>query len=100
MFGGTPVCSDNLHFCPDGVVTRADMAGYLWRAINGSLTPPPVYTNVFNDVSFNDYNAFYIQGIFDLGITAGCQASPPLYCPTSPEHPRADVGVHLEGTAW
>ena len=35
MFGGSPVCSDVLHFCPDGVVTRADMAGYLWRALHG-----------------------------------------------------------------
>jgi Carboxypeptidase regulatory-like domain/S-layer homology domain len=94
MFGGTPVCSDNLHFCPDGVVTRADMAGYLYRAINGSLTPPPVYQNIFNDVSFNDYNAFYIQGIFDLGITAGCQADPPLYCPNNP-NTRAQMSVFI-----
>ena len=36
MFGGPPVCPAGvLYFCPDGVVTRADMAGYLWRAING-----------------------------------------------------------------
>ncbi len=82
MFGGPPVCPPGvLYFCPEGDVTRADMAGYLWRAINGRNTPPPVYQNIFNDVTFNDYNSFYIQGIFDLGITAGCSAVPPLYCP-------------------
>jgi S-layer homology domain len=84
MFGGTPGCSDSLHFCPNGVVTRADMAGYLFRAIHGANTPPPVYQNTFEDVSYNDYNALYIQGIYDDGITAGCNSSPPLYCPNAP----------------
>ena len=76
MFGGPPVCSDNLNFCPNGFVTRADMAGYLFRAVHGANTPPPVYQNNFVDVSFNDYNAFYIQGILDDGVTAGCHANP------------------------
>ncbi|MFY9549541.1 MAG: carboxypeptidase regulatory-like domain-containing protein [Thermoanaerobaculia bacterium] len=92
MFGGTPVCSDNLHFCPSGVVTRADMAGYLWRAINGPLVSPPVYQNIFADVSFNDYNAFYIQGIFNLGITAGCGGG--NYCPNAP-NTRAQMAVFI-----
>src|SRR4030095_11278858 len=43
MFGGPPVCSNVYNFCPNGVVTRADMAGYLFRAIHGVNTPPPVY---------------------------------------------------------
>jgi S-layer homology domain len=81
MFGGPPVCPQGiLYFCPDGVVTRADMAGYLWRAINGRNTPPPVYQNIFTDVTFNDYNSFYIQGIYDMGITVGC-GDGTTYCP-------------------
>ncbi len=84
MFGGPPVCAPGvLYFCPDGNVTRADMAGYLWRAINGRNTPPPVYQNIFNDVTFNDYNSFYIQGIYDLGVTAGCDDGT-KYCPNVP----------------
>ena len=84
MFGGPPVCAPGvLYFCPDGNVTRADMAGYLWRAINGRNTPPPVYQNIFNDVTFNDYNSFYIQGIYDMGITAGC-GDGTNYCPNVP----------------
>ena len=83
MFGGPPVCAPGiLYFCPDGNVTRADMAGYLWRAINGRNTPPPVYQNIFSDVTFNDYNSFYIQGIYDMGIAAGCGGG--LYCPNIP----------------
>jgi hypothetical protein len=84
MFGGPPPCPQGiLYFCPDGVVTRADMAGYLWRAINGRNTPPPVYQNIFSDVTFNDYNSFYIQGIYDLGITVGC-GDGTTYCPDDP----------------
>jgi hypothetical protein len=84
MMGGPPNCPAGvLYFCPDGVVTRADMAGYIWRAVMGANTPPPVYQNIFTDVTFNQYNSFYIQGIFDLGITAGCNVNPPLYCPNS-----------------
>ncbi len=93
MMGGPPNCPAGiLYFCPDGVVTRADMAGYLWRAINGRNTPPPVYQNVFTDVTFNDYNSFYIQGIFDLGITAGCGTN--IYCPNS-ANTRAQMSVFI-----
>ena len=94
MFGGPPVCSNNLNFCPNGIVTRADMAGYLFRAVHGANAPPPVYQNVFADVSFNDYNAFYIQGIFDDKITAGCHADPLLYCPGFPVT-RAQMSVFV-----
>jgi hypothetical protein len=84
MFGGPPVCTNVFSFCPNGFVTRADMAGYLFRALHGVNAPPPVYQNTFADVSFNDYNAFYIQGIFDDGLTAGCNTDPLIYCPNVP----------------
>jgi hypothetical protein len=94
MFGGPPVCAPGiLYFCPDGDVTRADMAGYLWRAINGRNTPPPVYQNVFTDVTFNSYNSFYIQGIYDLGITAGC-GDGTTYCPDD-VNTRAQMSVFI-----
>ena len=82
------------NFCPNGVVTRADMAGYLFRAVHGPNTPPPVYQNIFVDVNFNDYNAFYIQGIYDDGITAGCSTSPLIYCPNVPVT-RAQMSVFV-----
>ena len=93
MMGGAPTCPAGvLYFCPSGVVTRADMAGYLFRAVNGSNTPPPVYLNIFGDVTFNQYNSFYIQGIFDMGITAGCGSG--NYCPDSP-NTRAQMSVFI-----
>ena len=85
MIGGPPNCPAGvLYFCPAGFVTRADMAGYLFRAVHGASTPPPVYQNAFQDVTFNQYNSFYIQGVFDDGIAAGCSSSPALYCPDIP----------------
>src|SRR4029453_12297205 len=68
-------------FCPDAAVTRADMAGYIWRALHGAFASPPAYTGIFLDVFFGDYNCDYIQGVWDDGITAGCNADPLLYCP-------------------
>ena len=85
MLGGPPNCPAGvLYFCPAGIVTRADMAGYIFRGVHGASTPPPVYQNIFQDVTFNQYNSFYIQGVYDDGIAAGCSASPALYCPNIP----------------
>jgi hypothetical protein len=83
------------NFCPSAQVTRADMAGYIYRSVHGPFTPPPVYTGIFGDVFFGDYNADYIQGVFDDGITAGCQASPLLYCPNQ-SIPRGQMAVFIE----
>ena len=93
MFGGPPPCPNGINFfCPNGVVTRADMAGYIFRAVHGANTAPPVYQNIFGDVHFNDYNSFYIQGIFDDGITAGCGDG--NYCPNDP-NTRAQMSVFI-----
>jgi hypothetical protein len=80
MPGGLPTCAAG-GFCPNGIVTRADMAGYIYRAVHGATAAPPVYAFSYHDVAFNDYNAFYIQGITNDGITAGCGSGD--FCPTS-----------------
>jgi hypothetical protein len=84
-------------FCPAGLVTRADMAGYIWRAVHGAFAAPPAYTGIFSDVFFGDYNASYIQGLYDDGITAGCQGpgEPLKFCPTLPI-PREQMAVFVE----
>ena len=71
-------------FCPDEIVTRRSMAGFLERGVHGALTPPPVYTGRFDDVLIGSFNADYIQGLTDDSITAGCSTDPPLYCPDFP----------------
>ena len=71
-------------FCPNEIVTRRSMAGFLERGVHGALTPPPVYTGRFDDVLIGSFNADYIQGLTDDSITAGCSVDPPLYCPDFP----------------
>ena len=81
-------------FCPSLAVTRRSMAGFIERAIHGSLTPPPVYLAGFDDVAIGSFNANYIQGLVDDRITAGCSLSPPLYCPDVPVT-RAQMAVFV-----
>jgi len=71
-------------FCPNGVVTRRSMAAFIERAVHGALTPPPVYLGEFDDVLLGSFNADYIQGLIQDGITAGCSVVPRLYCPDVP----------------
>ena len=94
--GIMPGCSSN-NFCATTLVTRADMAGYIERSVHGPLTPPPAYTGIFSDVLVGDDNADYIQGLYDDGITAGCQGpgEPLKFCPTRPI-PREQMAVFIE----
>jgi len=65
-------------YCPDVPVTRAQMAVFVWKALNGS-EPPPACTGVFNDVPCPSQFADYVEGIYNEGITAGCGGGD--YCP-------------------
>ena len=81
-------------FCPNEIVTRRSMAGFIERASHGALTPPPVYTGEFDDVLLGSFNSDYIQGLVDDGITAGCSVAPRLYCPDVPVT-RAQMAVFV-----
>jgi hypothetical protein len=47
---------------------------------NRQITPTPV-TATFNDVLVGHPQHQFIEALVSAGITAGCQVSPPLYCP-------------------
>jgi hypothetical protein len=51
-----------------------------WRRI---VTPAPAESD-FNDVPTSHPFFQYIEALKASGITGGCQASPPLYCPDNP----------------
>jgi len=68
------------NYCPEDPVTRAQMAVFLERGMNGSNYSPPAATgNVFLDVSDSDFAASFIEQLFQDGITSGCGNS--NYCP-------------------
>ena len=74
--GVTAGCGDGTVFCPDGTVTRDQMAVFLTRAFDLDAGPDPGFSDVADDV-------WYYEGVAALaasGITAGC-GDGTAFCP-------------------
>ncbi len=77
--GITNGCSPTL-YCPDDVVTRAQMAVFIVRAVyNGDNFTLNQQAPYFGDVPEGSFGYNWIQKLFELGITSGCAAG--YYCP-------------------
>ena len=77
--GITLGCSaDGRRFCPDAVVTRAQMASFLARALGLADSPNP-----FSDATGNIHGGA-IGAVAAQGITAGCDSAGTRYCPDDP----------------
>lgn len=92
--GITQGCTTAPRFCPSGLVTRAEMAVFLVRAIHGTTFIPPTPTGIFADVPTTHWAAAYIEQLFNDGITSGCATSPARYCPGSTVG-RAEMAIFL-----
>jgi hypothetical protein len=80
------------NYCPNAVVTRAQMAVFLLKA--RYIGPPPC-TGVFADVSCpGGFGVDYIEELYHEGITGGCGASPLIFCPANP-NTRGQMAVFL-----
>jgi hypothetical protein len=92
--GITSGCSASpLMYCPDKLVTRAEMAVFLLRGIHGSTYNPPSSTGlIFTDVPVDFWASKWIEQLADEGITSGC--APGLYCPNNPIT-RAQMAIFL-----
>ena len=92
--GITSGCSANpLRYCPEDSVTRAQMAIFLERGMNGSsYTPPPATGTLFTDVPLSHPAAAWIEKLFADGITGGCGQG--RYCPENPVT-RAQMAIFL-----
>jgi hypothetical protein len=93
--GITGGCGVNpLQYCPEGIVTRAQMAVFLLRGIHtSSYVPPAIGPGTgFGDVPPSYWSAPWIKQLAAEGITTGCGNG--NYCP---EHPvtRAQMAVFL-----
>jgi hypothetical protein len=67
-------------YCPNDAVTRAQMAIFIERSL-GNFTPPLALAQRFADVP-PSHTAFpFVADMAVRGITLGCAANPPLYCP-------------------
>ena len=93
--GITSGCSTNPPmYCPDDLVTRAQMAVFLLRSMNGEDYIPPSAEGIFEDVSVNHWAADWIEALSDEGISGGCSTDPPLYCPDDVVN-RAQMAVFI-----
>ncbi|RPJ60729.1 MAG: hypothetical protein EHM23_09385 [Acidobacteria bacterium] len=79
-------------FCPDGPVTRAQMAVFLEKGMRGSSFVPPAAAGLFADVPTGHWAAPWIEKLLADGITAGC--GPANYCPEAAVT-RAQMAVFL-----
>jgi hypothetical protein len=86
-----------LRFCPDAAVTRAQAAVLLLRGKLGANYSPPPATGRFQDVPASDLFAPWVEDLAERGITGGCSASPPLFCPGQ-SVTRAQIAVFLLAT--
>ena len=75
-------------------VTRAQMAIFLLRTMNGSNYTPPPANGRFADVPVTFWAADWIEQLYQEGITSGCKQNPLSYCPISPVT-RAQMAVFL-----
>ena len=78
VFEGT-LCGEGM-FCPWEPLSRADMAVWLVRVVDGA-DPAPVTTTRFSDVAGDHPHAAFIERFAELGITEGCVTEPLRYCP-------------------
>ena len=79
--GITAGCGGGL-YCPDNPVTRQQMAVFLLKTLNGPGYVPQPCAGDFDDVPCPSQYADWIEDLH--GISGGCQANPPLFCPLNP----------------
>lgn len=92
--GITTGCSTSpLLYCPEHAVSRAQMAIFLERSMQGvEFVPPPATGEVFNDVPSDAFAADWIEALFADGITTGCGDG--NYCPDA-FVTRAEMAIFL-----
>ncbi len=84
-----------LNFCPEVIVTRAQMAVFLLRVIHGSTYAPPLNSPaVFSDVPANYWARDWINQLYAEGVTGGCGTNPLSFCPDQTVT-RAQMAVFL-----
>jgi hypothetical protein len=79
-------------YCPNQIVSRAQMAVFILRGELGSGYVPPPPTGMFSDCPLNDPFTPWIEQLADEGVTAGCGNG--KFCPNAPNI-RGEMAVFL-----
>ncbi len=69
-------------YCPNGIVTRAQMAVFILRATHAAGYAPPPATGMFTDLQINDPFTPWVEELAREGITSGCGTG--IFCPNLP----------------
>ncbi len=80
-----------LKYCPEGIVTRAQMAVFVERSLHGLAFTPPVVPITFGDTS-GHWAQYWIEALAADGITGGCGNG--NFCPQASVD-RAQMAVFL-----
>lgn len=83
-----------LRYCPESMVTRAQMATFLLRSKEGPAYVPLPATGLFADVPVSDPFAPWIEDLYGRSVTGGCSVLPLKYCPAGVTT-RAQMAVFL-----
>jgi hypothetical protein len=75
-----------LIYCPENPVTRAAMAVFILRTLEGSSYTPPAASHYFADlpVAGKEWMEPWVDELYRRGITTGCGTGPLIYCPENP----------------
>lgn len=82
---GCAVLQGSRLFCPNDLVTRAEIAVFLERALHPLAFLPPPAVGLFADVPASYWAAPWIEQLYRDGVTTGCSASGVLhfFCPAA-----------------
>lgn len=82
-------------YCPGTLLTRAQTAVFLGRATHfEGYVPPPATGTRFDDVPANHPTGAWIEQIARDGLSQGCSAAPPRFCPDA-QLSRAEMAILL-----
>jgi hypothetical protein len=86
--GGTFTSAPTTNLCTAGTPSAVSGTGpwsWICQGLNGgtdaSCSAVPIGTPIFGDIPSDYWAYYYIEAIFNEGITAGCSLSPALFCP-------------------
>ena len=84
------------NYCPSAPVSREQMAVFVLRALEPTLTPPPcVPPNLFTDVPESSPFCRWIEELANRNVVSGCGGG--NYCPTI-SVTREQMGVFISVT--
>ncbi len=83
------------NFCPANVVTRAQMAVFVLKTLDPTMSPPICGTPMFPDVPASSPYCAWVEELARRGVVSGCGGG--NYCPANPVT-RGQMSVFLTRT--